>query len=425
MVVKKLILKNFRGFENIELAFHDSLNIFIGRNGSGKTTVLDAIAFNLEHLTKRLNASDDQKKFPKEYWPIPEDLKKGQKNGTIRVILEDNKIKYEQVFEIKDDGSHSYNKYSYKGKIKRIDEYISKSRLNTVFPILLHIKSNRNKIDKLDKKVMYINRLECYENAFSFGNVHFSDFAQWFEKHENNENAQKAALKDLSYKTPSLECIRSAIISFFTTLENIDLHSLSINRTQELSNQFISEDKTPQLKMWKGNNDFNFNQLSDGEQSLVIIVADIARRAYLAAPSLGLQAFGIVLIDEIELHLHPSWQRKILPALAKTFPNVQFITATHSPQVLSSVKTESITFLKDFKQNDIHSPYGKDTNSILELMEVQEGPFSEKISSLYKLIMDKEIKGAKKLQKDLEAEIEPDYGPLVKSRMFIERLENQ
>ena len=155
-------------------------------------------------------------------------------------------------------------------------------------------------------------------------------------------------------------------------------------------------------------------------------MADIARRAYLAAPLLALNALGVVLIDEIELHLHPSWQRKILPALIKTFPNIQFITATHSPQVLSSVeKADSIIYLKKFSQYSIRKPFGKDSNTILEEMEVDEGPFSEQIHHLYRLISDKKINAAKKLQKDLELKIGFDYGHLVKSRLFIERLTSQ
>jgi predicted ATP-binding protein involved in virulence len=80
------------------------------------------------------------------------------------------------------------------------------------------------------------------------------------------------------------------------------------------------------------------------------MVMDIAMRMVEANPDMGseaLQTPGIVLIDEIELHLHPSWQQRILLDLQRTFPNVQFICTTHSPQVLSTVKQESIRLITD------------------------------------------------------------------------------
>ncbi|WP_309143275.1 AAA family ATPase [Nostoc sp. CHAB 5836] len=90
------------------------------------------------------------------------------------------------------------------------------------------------------------------------------------------------------------------------------------------------------------------NQLSDGEKCLLAMVGDLARRLAIANPSLPdpLQGSGVVLIDEIELHLHPKWQREIIPALTRTFPNCQFIVTTHSPQVISQVKPEGIYILE-------------------------------------------------------------------------------
>ena len=73
----------------------------------------------------------------------------------------------------------------------------TKENLTDDLPVLLHIKSNRNKIDKTVKGAIYIDRLECYSHAFSFNNVHFSDFADWFESHENHENAERSRLKNL------------------------------------------------------------------------------------------------------------------------------------------------------------------------------------------------------------------------------------
>jgi predicted ATP-binding protein involved in virulence len=105
----------------------------------------------------------------------------------------------------------------------------------------------------------------------------------------------------------------------------------------------------------------------------------MAKRLAIANPGLEENAWqgeGIVLIDEIDLHLHPQWQRRVLPALTKTFPNCQFIVTTHSPQVLSEVPKESVFILENGKLLE-YSPHtrGRDSNSILyEIFNVKERP---------------------------------------------------
>lgn len=123
------------------------------------------------------------------------------------------------------------------------------------------------------------------------------------------------------------------------------------------------------------------NQLSDGEKCLLAMVGDLARRLAIANPGLSdqLQGKGVVLIDEIELHLHPKWQREIIPALTRTFPNCQFIVTTHSPQVVSHVKPQRIYILEKIDNGIVakrpSSSFGRDSNSILEdLMDVPERP---------------------------------------------------
>lgn len=89
------------------------------------------------------------------------------------------------------------------------------------------------------------------------------------------------------------------------------------------------------------------NQLSDGEKCLIAMVSDLARRMAIANPTGDpLQGEGIILIDEIDLHLHPKWQRMIVPKLLEVFPNCQFIISTHSPHVLTHIQPENIFLLR-------------------------------------------------------------------------------
>jgi predicted ATP-binding protein involved in virulence len=123
------------------------------------------------------------------------------------------------------------------------------------------------------------------------------------------------------------------------------------------------------------------NQLSDGEKCSLAMVGDLARRLAITNPGLRnpLEGSAVVLIDEIELHLHPKWQREIIPALTRTFPNCQFIITTHSPQVISQVKPDGIYILEATPEGIVakqpESSFGRDSNRILEdLMDVSERP---------------------------------------------------
>lgn len=132
------------------------------------------------------------------------------------------------------------------------------------------------------------------------------------------------------------------------------------------------------MQVEKDGNSFWVDQLSEGEKSLFSLVGDLARRMTIANPMLSdpLEGEGIVLIDEIELHLHPSWQKQIVRKLTETFPKIQFIITTHSPQVLSEVDRSSVFLLyqgeKRIECIAVQQSKGLTTNEILEeLMDTQ------------------------------------------------------
>lgn len=155
------------------------------------------------------------------------------------------------------------------------------------------------------------------------------------------------------------------------------------------------------------------SSLSDGYRCTISLIADIAYRMALLNPQLLdnvlSETDGIVLIDEVDLHLHPTWQKRILKDLMDIFPKVQFIVSTHAPEIINSVKSDSIVILKDNAiLPAVDETYGKDANTILrEVMEVSTRP--EAIRSLlekfYKLLDKKEWEQAESVIKQLEAEV--------------------
>jgi len=182
----------------------------------------------------------------------------------------------------------------------------------------------------------------------------------------------------------------------------------------------------------KNGETIRLNQLSDGEKTMIAMIGDIARRLSMANPQMEnpLEGDGVVLIDEIDLHLHPLWQRVIVSRLTEVFPNCQFIVSTHSPQVLSHVKAEHIFILKPSKDDVlIEKPtesYGKSTDRQLEdILGVEARPLEikEELHQLYKLIQEKKLVKAKQLMAELENKIEGREPELVKANVLIKRKE--
>ena len=152
------------------------------------------------------------------------------------------------------------------------------------------------------------------------------------------------------------------------------------------------------------------SQLSDGFKSTVSLIADIAYRMASLNPQLGTSVLnetdGIVLIDEVDLHLHPAWQHRILGDLLEIFPKVQFIVTTHAPAVISSAKSEELVILKDHEAFDIGSEsYGNDANSILkEIMGVPERnpAVAELFIKFYSFLDNKQYDEAEKILDEID-----------------------
>jgi predicted ATP-binding protein involved in virulence len=181
----------------------------------------------------------------------------------------------------------------------------------------------------------------------------------------------------------------------------------------------------------KEGEELNVSQLSDGEKCLLALAGDLARRLALANPGLEnpTQGEAIILIDEIELHLHPTWQRNAIPCLEKTFPNCQFIISTHSAPVLGHVKPEGVLLLTGRgEQMNVHriTTYGQDTNRILE--EVFGAPprpiqFEEALNKLFREIDGGALGAARKQLDKLESELGTDEPELTRARVLMHRKE--
>ena len=181
----------------------------------------------------------------------------------------------------------------------------------------------------------------------------------------------------------------------------------------------------------KSGEELRIDQLSDGEKCTLAMVGDLARRIAIANPALEdpLAGTRAVLIDEIDLHLHPGWQRHVVSALEETFPNCQFLVSTHSPQIVSHVAPERIWLLERSTAGASairpSESFGQTSGRILEdAMDVPERPqeIKERLSELFLAIQQEELATAKQLVSDLSRTI--GNGPdLVRARIHILRKE--
>lgn len=155
---------------------------------------------------------------------------------------------------------------------------------------------------------------------------------------------------------------------------------------------------------------FAMDEMSDGYKNTLSMIGDIAYRMAVLNPTLGDMVLektpGIVLIDEVDLHLHPQWQQTILSDLHVIFPNVQFIVSSHAPAVINSVPRNQIRILDN---GEIYLPaaqtYGRDANSILrEVMKVSERPadVKQRLDLFYAYMDENNYKNADRILKEIE-----------------------
>jgi len=431
MRIEELHLQNFRGFRELKLTLPPDLAVFIGVNGSGKSSILDSIAIFLSQYVYQLRSGDkfdlkdddininsdtvsmstlvkvdSQNKLD---WKI---CKKRDKTQLEIYTKEIGNYAKETISKLT-DSSDDLSNFLIENSIIETDDNYNHCPL----PIIVYYQTNRifikssaiNEISEEERENTYGSRLIGYQKAFS-GNINdFRDFLYWFKEEEEYENEVRLT-QDTNFRNPRLQIIRKVLETFLENFPNAEFSDLHIVRANSQREGGIRRLSKPSLVIKKNGENFKLDQLSDGEKTLLMIVVDIARRLAILNPSITNpselleKGTGIILIDEIDLHLHPQWQRIVIPSFKQTFPNCQFIVTTHSPQVLSAVNRENLFILEDSEIVELtpHT-FGRDSNSILsEVMGVEKRPvkMQERIDKCFEMIDNDNLEEAKlELQK--------------------------
>lgn len=366
---------------------HDRLTVFAANNGAGKSSVLDAISLAYGPFLTRLpkvagNALADsdvcmQREKNEPFAFIGAEALVDEEKGSSDYSSFFHSVSWGRAkwhtksndrFRMAQAALGNY-KMQGNGDINAFADYLInfEESKSIKLPILAYYGTGRAVIDVPQRRRGFgkdFPRFEAYSDCLN-PKTNFRKLFEYFYFLEDLERREKDEKQSLKHKNPQLEAIRIAIKSFLPEYTN--------PRTLLSPLRFVVDST-------KDGDTYDIKTLSDGYKTSIAMVMDIAIRMAEANPWHGVEALksaGVILIDEIELHLHPSWQQRIILDLQRTFPNVQFTCTTHSPQVLSTVPSECIRTIQD--DGRITEPncktYGAESKRVLEeLMGVSSRP---------------------------------------------------
>jgi predicted ATP-binding protein involved in virulence len=411
MIINTVRIKNFRGIfgEELEISLDEKLTVFIGSNGAGKSTILDAVALVLTRIISLIRYQKlSGATFKDTDFPVAERFDETSvtimpKKGSVWRIRKEKSAP--KMMSLAD---RVYTD-SIRSRIFETEERCS-------IPVFVYYGTHRAVLDiplKIRKKHSF-SLLETYDDAFK-GSANFRHFFEWFRNREDLENEIKNQ-EGRDYSDQQLDAVRQAIQKVM-----VSFSGLSVRRNPL------------RMVISKGEKQLRVDHLSEGEKVMLAMVGDLARRLAIANPQMPnpLKGEGIVLIDEVELHFHPAWQRMILGKLCSIFENCQFVVTTHSPQIVGEVSHEQIRMLsKDEKgQVTVDTPdqaLGLTSGEVLtELMNTPErdAEISNKMNDIYRFIDGENFYEAKKAITELTTKLNGSIPEIVRMEGLITMLE--
>lgn len=386
MRLTRVEIENFRAIRQLSLpldpstTLDPSLTVLHGDNANGKTSVLAAIAVGLGAFGSLL---------PDVTGITFKDADRRHNTRRSRVRLTSNA----GVAWDRSAGSLGRREKTMPLRLTQLKEWLDPfsddpEEPGRALPIFAYYDTDRAVFELPQRRRNFrsaFSRFGALDGALS-AKTTFRTVFEWFHAKQHEELLEKTRRRDFDFQLKDLEAVRRAIASMIEGVSNphIELHPL----------RFVVELKGEGGAVER----LSLAELSGGYRIVLALVADLARRMAQGNPHLDdpLQAEAIVLIDEVDLHLHPSWQQRVLGDLLRTFPNTQFIVSTHSPQVLSTVEPHRIVRLS--RQQDggvVANPanaatYGAEAGHVLQTeMLVRERPrnaFSEALEAYFRLI---------------------------------------
>ncbi len=346
--VRSLKVRNFKAIANLDIRLDDSLTLLAGVNGVGKTSAIEALLVAVADVCSWLapegkdayfHPSGDLVRYNADEGRIAVDLAVQQDVGTTYTIRF-------QTSELQ------FGAISNEELLRQLSEKNS--------PVPLVVSYSQDRIGGLETERSRWSSETNRKAALNTTPHALSDFKNWYFEKESDEAREAKDRGNLKYSDPEVRAVQEVIKRIAKTSTSLRSRKPGGSMQRML---FLRKE---------GGSDIPFEALSGGEQAYFLLAVDLARRLLLEFPGSTLaEAPGFVCIDEIELHLHPEWQREILTSLMELFPRCQFVVTTHSPQVIGSVGARHVRLLSSDAQGkiDVKVPIaskGRDTNYVLE-----------------------------------------------------------
>jgi len=444
--LKELHLINFRQFKNLKINFDREVTVIIGPNGSGKTSILDALTKTISFINARfIKQGRSGKTLTRS------DIRAGcETSAEVFTSLELGKNtvyscnlvrSVDGISSAKTSQLDSYHEFSSLYRVTNdVQKMRGKDEVN--FPLFASYSVLRtyNKKDILSydleslPQFTNLNRFDAIDNSAVDGSSNLDSFLEWYVALTFICNSPQGdmPLKELEKQYESFK----EVVTYDTHplkgfLDEIaqKIQSLKKVKTNEQKKEYLKFKSLVEEALINGvpgisglrvetatgraevqaiidNNAIVIKNLSQGQQVIIGILADLSRRLIQLNPSLDnpLEGQGVILIDEIEMHLHPKWQLSLLHSLRTTFPNLQFILTTHSPQILSTIKRDHIRVIGKNIEDEVIAPMPINETLAHPSTDVLESVM--KVSSIPKLPITNELDQYRKLveQGDLKSE---------------------
>ena len=383
MKLKNIKVKNYRCFKETNIDFDEHVTLIVGKNGTGKTAILDAVAVSVSTfllgidggVSRGILKDDARYEFhdldgtidPQHQFPVCID--------STGDCLDQKDVKWVRSLNSENGKTTIKDAGELTSIAKKVQNQIMTGDRSLVLPLISYYGTGRLYAQKKEKR--NIKSLTEFKRQVGYVDCIVAEsneklMLNWFQMQtlKSLQNQQKTGVIERSLL---LKTVEKAICKSFERISRAKKASLIFDLdTHRLVLEFETSDGEPKK--------FAMDEMSDGYKNTLSMIGDIAYRMAVLNPTLGDKILdetpGVVLIDEVDLHLHPQWQQTILSDLCVIFPNVQFIVSSHAPAVISSAPREQIRILDN---GEIYMPaaqtYGRDANSILrEVMKVSERP---------------------------------------------------
>ena len=395
MIIKRLRLVQLRVFEQTELEFGPGMNLLVGVNGVGKTTVLDVLRICLSKILPKATVSRSR--------PLPftdDDIRTDSPFLTVQFAFEFAGVNYDflthkqrqanvplTASNIREQTLATPDKETCTPDLSKLGRTAKDSATQ---PLGLFFSTRRSLVSDArgsDTKAAG-GQAGAFADALASRELRLTDLASWL-------HAQETLAGESSRAKDHIAALRRAAAVFLPECRNLQAQ--------------ISP--KPRLIVDKNGVSLDVRQLSDGERGSLALVLDLARRLSQANPGLAdpvTQGQAVVLIDELDLHLHPQWQRTIVERLTNTFPRCQFIATTHSPQIVGEVAPEKIRLLGAELVETPAQSFGMDTNWVLRVLMgtgEQNLGIQRRLDAIFKLIAQQKLDEAEGNVRQLRQEI--------------------